>query len=145
MSNSPLVTYTKISPNKTSPRNHIIDTITIHCTAGNKNGTAKSVANLSNFVNYNAKNGSSCNYAVGGDGSIALIVDEGDRSWCTSSRSNDNRAITIEVSSTKDAPNSVTDEAYSALIELVADICKRNNIKELKWKADKNLIGQTDK
>jgi len=35
MSNSPLVVYTKISPNKTSPRNHVIDTITIHCVAGN--------------------------------------------------------------------------------------------------------------
>lgn len=36
MSNSPLVSYTKISPNKTSPRNHKIDTITIHCSAVQK-------------------------------------------------------------------------------------------------------------
>ena len=34
MSNSPLVSYTRISPNRTVPRNHKIDTITIHCTAG---------------------------------------------------------------------------------------------------------------
>ena len=34
MSNSSLVSYTKISPNKTSPRNHVIDTITIHVYVG---------------------------------------------------------------------------------------------------------------
>ena len=34
MSNSPLVSYTRISPNKNSPRNHAIDTITIHCVVG---------------------------------------------------------------------------------------------------------------
>ena len=33
-SNSSLVNYTKISPNKTISRNHKIDTITIHCVVG---------------------------------------------------------------------------------------------------------------
>ena len=33
--NSSLVCYTRISPNKTVNRNHAIDTITIHCMAGN--------------------------------------------------------------------------------------------------------------
>lgn len=143
MSNSSLATYKKISPNKTSPRNHKIDTISIHCAVGQF--TAKEMLNLSNFVNYNAKSGSSCNYAIGCDGSIGLGVEEKDRSWCTSSRSNDHRAITIEVASEKKHPYEVTDKAYAALIELLVDICKRNNIKQLKWKADKSLIGQTDK
>ena len=39
----------------------------------------------------------------------------------------------------------MTDAAYAALIELVADICKRNGINKLLWKADKSLIGQVDK
>ena len=141
--NSSLVNYTRISPNKTSPRNHAIDTITIHCVVGQL--TAKQICDLSNFTTYNPTGGSSCNYAVGRDGSIGLCVDEKDRSWCTSSKSNDHRAITIEVASDTSHPYAVTAEAYNALIRLVADICKRNNIKQLLWKGDKNLIGQIDK
>ena len=143
MSNSPLATYKKISPNKTSPRNHKIDTISIHCVVGQF--TAKEILNMSHFIKYNPTKGASCNYAVGRDGSIGLGVDEKDRSWCTSSKSNDHRAITIEVASGLKHPYEVTDKAYSALIDLLVDICKRNDIKELKWKGDKSLIGQVDK
>ena len=143
MSNSSLVTYTKISPNKTSPRNHKIDTISIHCAVGQL--TAKQILNMSRFVTYDSKKGSSCNYAIGHDGSIGMGVEERDRSWCTSSRSNDHRAITIEVASHTQHPYTVTDEAYKALISLLVDICKRNGIKELKWEGDRSLIGQIDK
>lgn len=141
MSNSSLVTYTNISPNKSSPRNHVIDTITIHCVVGQL--TAKQIVNLTKFQNSEGQ--SSCNYAVGTDGSIGLCVEEKDRAWTSSSRSNDHRAITIEVASDTKHPYAVNDKAMSALIELVADICKRNGIKELKWKADKSLVGQVDK
>ena len=79
----------------------------------------------------------SANYIVGKDGSIGLSVDEKDRSWCTSSRENDNRAITIEVASDTEHPYAVTDAAYSALIKLVADICQRNGIKQLVWSTNK--------
>ena len=139
MSNSPLVTYTRISPKKSSPRNHAIDTITIHCIVGQ--WTAKQ------GCDYFATTDRDCsaNYVVGKDGSIGLSVDEKDRSWCTSSRDNDNRAITIEVASDTSHPYAVTAAAYDALIKLVADICKRNGIKRLLWKADKSLIGQVDK
>lgn len=133
--NSNLVTYTKISPNKDSPRNHIIDTITIHCYVGQV--TAQSGCNASHFVNYDYNNGASCNYVVGYDGSIGLCVDEKDRSWCSSNGANDNRAVTIEVACEPYAPYEVTDKAMSALIELVTDICKRNNIKKLKWSTNK--------
>lgn len=74
-----------------------------------------------------------------------MYCEEKDRSWCTSSSSNDNRAITIEVASDTTHPYAVKDAAFNSLIKLCADICKRNNIKELKWKADKGLIGQPDK
>lgn len=128
MSNSTLATYTKISPNRTSPRNHKIDTITIHCTAGNKNHTAATIA----AVFASSSRQASCNYAVGGDGSIALIVSEADRSWCSSNAANDNRAVTIEVASNVTG-SEVTTAAYNATIRLVADICKRNGIKQLVW------------
>lgn len=139
MSNSPLVTYTRITKNKTSPRNHKIDTITIHCVASQC--TAKSCCD------YFATTDRQCssNYVVGKDGSIGLSVEEKDRSWCSSNSANDNRAITIEVASDSTHPYKVTDAAYKALINLLVDVCKRNNIKELKWKADKSLIGQVDK
>ena len=74
-----------------------------------------------------------------------MYVEEKDRSWCSSSASNDHRAVTIEVASDRKEPYAVTAKAYASLINLVADICKRNGIKELKWKADKSLIGQVDK
>lgn len=141
MSNSKLVNYTRISPNKTSPRNHKIDTITIHCMAGNL-----SIESYGNIFAYTSRKASS-NYGIGTDGRIALYVDEKDRSWCSFSASNDHRAVTIEVANDGGANTGwhVSDKAMESLIELVADICKRNDIKELKWKADKNLIGQVDK
>ncbi len=143
MSNSKLATYTKISPNRTSPRNHETDTVTIHCTAGE--GTAKQILNLAHFVNYSPNSGASCNYAIGYDGSIGIGVEEKDRSWCSSSGTNDHRAITIEVSSSNKHPYTVTDAAYAALINLLVDICQRNpGIGTLKWQGNKSLIGKVD-
>ena len=137
--NSPLVTYTNITKNKTANRNHAIDTITIHCIVGQ--WTAKQGCDYFAGTDIQA----SCNYVVGKDGSIGLCVDEKDRSWCSSNAANDHRAITIECASDTTHPYAVTDAAYNALINLVADICKRNGIKQLLWKADKSLIGQVDK
>lgn len=131
MSNSSLVTYTKISPNRTSPRTHAIDTITIHCLVGQ--WTAKQIGDY--FANSNVQ--ASPNYGVGKDGSIALCVPECDRSWCTSSRANDHRAVTVEVASDTTHPYAVTDAAYQTLIRLVADVCQRNGIKKLVWSTDK--------
>ena len=137
--NSPLVTYTNLSGNKNSPRKHKIDTITIHCIVGQ--WTAQKGCDY--FATTDRK--CSANYVVGCDGSIGLSVEEKDRSWCSSNATNDNRAVTIEVASDTKAPYAVTDEAYNALIKLVADICKRNEIEQLLWKGDKDLIGQVDK
>lgn len=131
--NSPLVTYKKISPNKTAPRNHAIDTITIHCMAGNI-----SVESCGNLFSQSSRKASS-NYGVGSDGRIALYVEEKDRSWCSSNAENDHRSVTIEVANDggENTGWHVSDKALSALIELVADICKRNGIKKLVWSADK--------
>jgi len=89
MSNSSLVSYTRISPNRNSPRNHKIDTITIHCYTAQA-----SVEDMGNWL-CNPSAEASANYGIGTDGRIGLFVPEGDRSWCSSSSSNDNRAITI--------------------------------------------------
>lgn len=137
--NSKLISYTKISPNRTKNRNHAIDTISIHCVCGQC-----SVETLGSIFASPSKE-ASCNYGIGYDGRIGMYVEEKDRSWCTSSPSNDHRAITIEVASDTKHPYAVNDKAYKALIELLVDICQRNNIKELKWKGDKSLIGQVDK
>jgi len=138
-SNSKLVSYTKLSPNNSGERNHAIDTITIHCVVGQC-----SVETLGDIFEPTSRQ-ASCNYGIGSDGRIGLYCEEKNRSWCTSSSSNDNRAITIEVASDTTDPYAVRDVVYESLIKLVADICKRNKIKKLLWQADKSLIGQVDK
>ena len=131
MSNSPLVSYTKISPNKTSPRNKKIDTITIHCVVGQC-----SVETLGNIFAPTSRQASS-NYGVGVDGRIGMYVEEKDRSWCSSNAANDHRAITIEVASDTTEPYAVNDKTFAALIDLVTDICQRNGIKKLVWSTNK--------
>lgn len=131
MSNSPLVSYTKISPNKSSPRDHKIDTVTIHCVVGQC-----SVETLGNMFAPTSRQASS-NYGIGYDGRIGMYVEEKDRSWCSSNAANDNRAITIEVASDTKEPYAVNAKAYAALIDLLVDICKRNGIKALVWSTNK--------
>ena len=133
MSNSPLVVYTKISPNKNSPRNHAIDTITIHHCAGNL--TVETIGNV--FANKSKQ--ASSNYGIGSDGRVGMYVEEKDRSWCSCSGSNDHRAITIEVANCTGAPDwKVSDQAYATLIDLVTDICQRNGISKLVWSDNKS-------
>ena len=132
MSNSTLAGYTRITKNRTSPRNHKIDTITIHCYVGQV--TAKQGCDYFATTDREA----SANYVVGKDGSIGISVEEKDRSWCSSSPPNDHRAVTIEVASEDKHPYAVTDKAYAALLDLVTDICRRNGIKKLVWSTNKN-------
>lgn len=131
MSNSALAAYTIISPNKNSPRNHRIDRITPHCVVGQL--SAEAIAGCFKSTGRKA----SCNYGIGYDGCIALVVDEKDRSWCSSSSSNDNRAVTIECASDKTAPYVMKNVVYEALIGLCVDICRRNGINKLLWLGSK--------
>ena len=131
MSNSKLISYTKISPNRTSPRNHKIDTVTIHCVVGQC-----SVETLGNIFAPTSRQ-ASCNYGIGADGRIGMYCEEKDRSWCSSNAANDNRAITIEVASDTKHPYAVNAIAYAALIDLLVDICKRNGIPRLVWSTSK--------
>lgn len=131
-SNSPLVSYTNLTTHHSGERTHKIDTITIHCIVGQ--WSAKQGCDY--FKNTDRQ--ASCNYIVGKDGDIGLCVEEKNRSWCSSNKENDQRAITIETASDTTHPYAITDKALNSLILLCADICKRNGIPALKFSYDKN-------
>ena len=131
MSNSKLVNYTRISPNSNNPRNDKIRKITIHHMAGNL-----SVETCGNVFASSSRDASS-NYGVDSNGRVGMYVEEKNRSWCSSSASNDNQAITIEVANNSGAPNwTVSDKALAKTIDLCVDICKRNGIKKLNYTGD---------
>lgn len=132
MSNSGLVVYTKLSPNHSGQRTHSIDRITPHCVVGQL--SCETICGCFTSPEREA----SCNYGIGTDGRISLCVEEKNRSWCSSSNANDQRAVTIECSSDKTAPYAMTDAVYAALIDLCTDICKRNGKSKLLWFGDKN-------
>jgi septal ring-binding cell division protein DamX len=132
MSNSPLVNYTKISPNSSNPRNKPITKITIHHVAGNL--TVEQVGNI--FATKERK--ASSNYGVDNHGRVGMYVEEKNRAWTSSSSDNDNQAVTIEVANITGAPDwKVSDIALNKTIDLCVDICKRNNIKRLNFTGDK--------
>ena len=129
--NSPLVAYTKLSPNHSGQRTHSIDRITPHCVVGQ--ATAERICEC--FISPDRQ--ASCNYGIGTDGRVSLCVEEKNRSWCSSSRENDQRAITIECASDTSAPYAMNSKVYESLIKLCTDICQRNGKKKLLWLADK--------
>ena len=130
--NSPLVVYTKLSPNHSGLRNHAIDTITPHCVVGQA-----SVESLGNVFAPTSRQ-ASCQYGIGSDGRVGMYCEEKNRSWCTSSGANDHRAITIECASDATAPYAFKDVVYNRLIDLCVDICQRNGKNVLIWFGDKN-------
>lgn len=132
MSNSKLVTCTVKSPNHSGKRTHSIDRITPHCVVGQL--SAKSIGGCFTSPSRQA----SCNYGIGTEGGVCLIVDEANRSWCSSSGANDQRAVTIECASDKTEPYAFNNTVYNKLVDLCVDICKRNGKKKLIWIADKN-------
>lgn len=133
MSNSKLVNYTKLSPNHSGKRNHKIDKITIHHMAGNL--SVETCGNM--FARKNTA--ASSNYGIDSKGRVGLYVEEENRSWCSSSAENDNRAITIEVANDGGKPDwHVSDKALNKLIDLCVDICERNKIKKLNYTGKKN-------
>ena len=130
--NSKLVVHTKLSPNHSGQRTHSIDRISPHCVVGQV--TAESLGNLFARASYQA----SSNYGIDKDGRVGLYVEEKNRSWCTSSSANDQRAVTIECASDTSSPYRMNDVVYQTLVGLCADICRRNGKKKLLWFGDKN-------
>ena len=132
MSNSPLVSYKRISPNQYGRRNHAIDRITPHCVVGQC-----SVETLGNIFAPKSR-GASCNYGIGADGRVGMYVEESCASWCSSNKANDERAVTIECASATTAPYTMNSKVYATLVKLCVDICKRNGKKKLLWLGNKS-------
>lgn len=130
--NSPMAAYTKLSPNHSGQRTHSIDRITPHCVVGQC-----TVEGLGDWFAKSSTKASS-NYGIDKDGRVALYVEEKNRSWCSSSNANDQRAITIECASDTTEPYTFRDAVYRALIKLCVDICKRNGKNKLLWIGDKD-------
>ena len=130
--NSSLVSYTKLSPNHSGLRTHSIDRITPHCVVGQC-----SVETLGNIFLPTSRQ-ASCNYGIGADGRVGMYVEEKNRSWCSSSNANDQRAVTIECASDTTEPYAFKDVVYQKLITLCVDVCKRNGKSKLLWLGDKD-------
>lgn len=106
-----------------------ISKITIHHMAGNL--TAAACGKVFQRKNLYA----SSNYGVDSKGNIGYYVSEPNRSYASSSATNDNVAVTIEVANDGRASKNwhVSDKAIASTINLVVDICKRNGIKQLTY------------
>lgn len=133
MSNSPLVCYTRLSPNHSGQRNHAIDTITPHYMAGNC--TIETCGAIFAPTSRQA----SSNYGIGSDGRVGMYVEEGNRSWCSSSGANDHRAVTIECANLSDG--SLTSACWKSLVALCADICRRNGKTRLVYRGKADYKG----
>lgn len=127
-----MVAYTWLSPNHSGQRTHSIDRITPHCVVGQL--SAESICGCFTSPSRQA----SCNYGIGADGKVSLCVEEKNRSWCSSSNANDQRAVTIECASDKTEPYAMNSRVYDSLIKLSTDICRRNGKKKLLWFGDRN-------
>ena len=130
--NSPMVVYTKLSPNNSGQRTHSIDRITPHCVVGQC--TAEGLGDWF----YPSSTQASSNYGIDKNGRVGMYVEEKNRSWCSSSNANDQRAVTIECASDTTEPYAMNATVYDTLIKLCTDICKRNGKKKLLWLADKD-------
>lgn len=130
--NSSMVAYTKLSPNHSGQRTMAIDRITPHCVVGQC--TAEGLGDW--FVKSSTQ--ASSNYGIDKDGRVGMYVEEKNRSWCSSSSANDQRAVTIECASDTTEPYAFRDIVYQRLIELCTDICKRNGKTKLLWLTDKD-------
>ena len=128
--NSPLVGYTRLVNKHSGLRTHCIDRITPHCVVGQV--TAARLGDI-----FSGTRDVSSNYGIALDGTVALYVEEKNRSWCSSSNANDQRAITIECASDPKPPYAFKTVVYNTLVKLCTDICKRNGKKKLLWFGDK--------
>lgn len=131
--NSPLATYTRLTTKCSSGRGgQRLQRLTPHCIVGQ--WTAKQGCDYFATTDRDC----SCNYVVGKDGDIGLCVEEKNRAWTTSSKDNDQKAITFECASDANHPYAFTTACYEALVKLCIDICQRYGIKKLLWFGDKN-------
>lgn len=132
---SKLVSVVNWSEKNYGTRPGKITGVTIHHMAGDMT--------IESCMNYhkNSSKKASANYYIGSDGRIGQAVPESKGAWTSSSKANDMAKVTIEVANcTTDASWKISNEAYNALIALVADICKRNGIKAVDYTGNKSGV-----
>ena len=138
MSNSSLINYTMLSPNY-SERTLPISKITIHH-AAMVGVDSKRIAQVFATKERNA----SCNYAIGVNGDITLVVPEEYCAWTSGTwnephHGNDGIAVTFEVANSAGEPDwKVSDATLESIIKLCVDICQRNNIPSLNFTGNAN-------
>ena len=132
MGDSPLVSFTQLSPNNSGLRTQPISRFTPHCYCAQVTveRMGKGFANPANKT--------SANYGIGYDGTVGMYVPENKRAWTSSSEYNDQRAITVECASDSTDPFKFNTIVYNRLIELCVDICKRNGKNKVIWIPNKD-------
>lgn len=131
MTISNLSVYNNITLNKSRKRPCTILRLTPHCYVGQ--------VTVKNGVDYLAsRNNASVNYVVDKDGKVGCNIPEEYGAWTSSSRANDEIAITFELACDAAAPYAMNTECINGFIELVVDICKRYNRNKVVYIADKN-------
>lgn len=128
--NSPLASVEIISPHTYGLRSGPLERLTVHCFVAQV--TAKRGCEV-----FLSDRKASANYVIGKDGDIGVSVPEDKGAMTSSNRDNDMKAVTIEVASDTKAPYAVTAKAWAALVDLCADICRRNGKRRLVWLREK--------
>lgn len=119
------------SPNHSGKRTSKVNIITPHIIVG-----LATMQTLGDIFERPSRQASS-NYGVCVDG-IVGIVDECNRSWCSSSNWNDQQAITIEVACENFYPYKVPQDCFEDLVDLCVDICRRNGFKRMETTSSKD-------
>lgn len=130
MSRSGLVTYTDITSHKSKGRGgKKIDKIFVHHMAGSL--TVKQCGNVFR------QNQASAHYGVNGK-NIGCYVDEKDTAWHCGNWNYNQRSIGIELANDQGSSGKwhVSDKTIETAIKLIADICKRNGIEEIRYTGD---------
>ena len=133
MSQSKLVDITVWTNNKgysNGRGGYKIDKIFVHHMAGIL--TAKQCGNV--FKSREA----SAHYGIGSDGKIGQYVREEEAAWHAGNKAYNQRSIGIELSNDGGASSNwhVSDKTIAKCIDLIVDICQRNNIKKINYTGD---------
>lgn len=129
--NSPLIDYVYLSPMADFPRKDSIQKITIHHMSD-----TIGLERLGEIFSEGDRKFST-NYAIDTEGKVALYVEESNRAWSFGSKENDHQAVTIEVANDENGREwHVSDASLNALVDLCADICRRNGIRQLSFTGD---------
>lgn len=124
MANSPLVTYQYLGHGKYNARRNPISGICIH--------DLSAVGDFDLITTTIGTFNVSWNYGINSYGKVGMFAEESQAAYSTGSPDNDDKCVNIVVCNNSEGPEwTISPRAYSTLIELCADICKRNNITQL--------------